>query len=88
MSTKINLVPENLKLNGVIEKYLPSGRCAVAMHKGSHDNIGDTIYPLYREWLPNSGEELGDFPCIFCYYNFQYEVADTELLTECWLLLK
>lgn len=82
-------VPENIKLNGdVIEKYTPAGRYAVVMHKGSYDNLDETIYPIYREWLPNSGEELGDFPCIFCYYNFEHEVAETELLTECWVLLK
>lgn len=82
-------IPEQLKLEGgVIEKRLPSGRYAVVMHKGSRDNIGDTIYGLYRDWLPDSGEELGDLPCIFCYYNFDHEVAETELLTECWLLLK
>lgn len=82
-------IPDKLKLNGeIIEKQLPAGRYAVAMHKGSRNNIGDTIYGLYREWLPNSTEELGDLPCIFCYYNFEHEVAETELLTECWLLLK
>ena len=67
---------------------MPAGRYAVAVHKGSQDNIGDTVYALYRDWLPQSGEELGDLPCIFCYYNFVHEVAETELLTECWLLLK
>lgn len=82
-------IPEKLKLEGeVIEKRLPAGRYAVALHKGSRDNIGDTVYGLYRDWLPNSGEELGNLPCIFCYYNFDHEVAETELLTECWLLLK
>jgi AraC family transcriptional regulator len=82
-------IPENLKLEGnVIEKYLPSGSYAVAMHKGSRDNISDTVYSLYRDWLPRSGKELGDLPCVFCYYNFEHEVAETELLTECWLLLK
>lgn len=82
-------VPENIKLEGeIIEKYIPAGRYAVVMHKGSHDNLDETIYPIYRDWLPNSGEELGDFPCIFCYYNFEHEVAETELLTECWVLLK
>lgn len=82
-------VPEQLSLNGeVVEKRLPAGRYAVAIHKGSHDNIGDTVYALYRDWLPQSGEELADLPCIFCYYNFVHEVAETELLTECWLLLK
>jgi AraC family transcriptional regulator len=82
-------IPEQLNLKGeIIEKRLPAGRYAVAMHKGSRDNIGNTIYALYRDWLPNSGEELSDLPCIFCYYNFDHEVAETELLTECWLLLK
>lgn len=83
-------IPENFKLDQgvVIEKYLPAGRYAVAMHKGSHNNLGDTIYPMYRDWLPKSGEEAGDLPCVFCYYNFEHEVAETELLTECWILLK
>lgn len=82
-------VPEQLKLEGgIVEKRLPAGRYAVAMHKGSRDNIGDTVYSLYRDWLSSSDEELGDLPCIFCYYNFDHEVAETELLTECWLLLK
>jgi AraC family transcriptional regulator len=81
-------VPANLTLSSpVVEKELPAGRYAVAVHKGSRDNIGDTIYAMYRDWLPKSGEELGDLPCLFCYYNFDYEVADTELITECWLLL-
>ncbi|KTC99782.1 AraC family transcriptional regulator [Legionella feeleii] len=82
-------VPEQLKLEGeVIEKRLPAGRYAVAVHKGSRNTIGDTVYGLYRDWLPESGEELGNLPCIFCYYNFDHEVAETELMTECWLLLK
>ncbi|STX50204.1 AraC family transcriptional regulator [Legionella busanensis] len=82
-------VPKQLKIDGIVkEKYLPKGRYAVAVHKGSRDDIDKTIYHLYRDWLPNSGEELADLPCIFCYYNFDHEVAETELITECWLLLK
>lgn len=82
-------IPLHLKLNGeFVEKKLPAGRYAVTTHKGSRDNIGDTIYRLHGDWLPNSNEELGDLPCIFCYYNFDHEVAETELLTEVWLLLK
>ncbi len=82
-------VPKQVKLDGdIIEKHLPAGRYAVAVHKGSRDNIGDTVYGMYRDWLPQSGEELGDLPCIFAYHNFDHEVAETELVTECWLLLK
>lgn len=82
-------VPENLKLDGeVIEKYFPAGRYAVIFHKGSREAISEKIYWLYRDWLPEVGEELGDLPCIFCYYNFDTQVAETELITEVWLLLK
>lgn len=82
-------IPQDFKLNNqVIERILPSGRYAVTIHKGSRDNIGDTIYSLYRDWLPQVEEELGDLPCIFCYYNFDHEVAETELLTEIRVLLK
>lgn len=84
-------VPENLKLEGgVIEKYLPAGRYATVMYKGPRENrdFADTVYYLYRDWLPKSGEQLGDFPCVFCYHNFPHEVAETELLTEVRLLLK
>jgi len=82
-------VPQDFKLNDqVTERTLPAGRYAVTMHKGSRDNIGDTIYSIYRDWLPQSGEELGDLPCIFCYYKFDYEVAETESLTEIWVLIK
>lgn len=82
-------IPQTLKLDGeVIEKQLPAGRYAVIFHKGSREAISEKIYWLYRDWLPQSGEELGDLPCIFCYYNFDHEVAETELITEVWLLLK
>lgn len=81
-------IPKSLKLTGdVIEKNLPEGRYAIAVHKGSRENIGETVYALYN-WVTKSKEELGDLPCLFCYYNFDHEVAETELITECWLLLK
>lgn len=82
-------VPEDLKLDGdIVEKQLPAGRYAVALHKGSRHAIGKTVYALYHDWLPKSKEELEDLPCIFRFHNFDHEVAETELLTECCLYLK
>lgn len=82
-------IPDNLTLTDQVEeRRLPYGRYAVTLHKGSHDNIGDTVHYLYRDWLEESGEELGDLPVIFSYQNFAHEVAETELLTEIWLKLK
>lgn len=79
-------VPENPQR--VINKIIPGGRCAVVRHLGSHDRIGDSIYPLYREWLPQSGEELRDFPLTFHYLNLIPETAEHELVTDIYLPLQ
>ncbi|MEX3073305.1 GyrI-like domain-containing protein [Vibrio alginolyticus] len=76
-------VPENSF--GVKSGMIPGGRCAVAIHKGSHDTIGDTVYYLYQKWLPGSGEDLRDFPCFFRYLNFVHEVNECDLITEVYL---
>ena len=79
-------VPENAY--GIKSGTIPSGRCAMTLHKGSHDSIGDTVYHLYQKWLPNSDEELRDYPCYFRYLNFVHEVYECELLTEIYLPIK
>jgi len=79
-------VPENEY--GVKTGTIPGGRCAVTLHKGSTDTISDTVYAMYREWLPDSGEELRDFPCYFQYLNLMPEVDECDLLTNVYLPLK
>jgi AraC family transcriptional regulator len=79
-------VPENPQ--GVVDGVIPGGRCARVRHLGSHDRIGDSVYPLYREWLPESGEELRDFPLFFQYLNLMPDVAEHELVTDIYLPLR
>jgi AraC family transcriptional regulator len=71
----------------VITKTIPGGRCARVRHYGSHTRIGDSIYPLYRNWLPDSGEELRDFPLYFHYLNLLPETPENELITDIYLPL-
>jgi AraC family transcriptional regulator len=73
---------------GVQNSLIPGGRCVVARHLGSHDRVGESIYPLYRDWLPKSGENLRDFPMYFHYLNFMPETAEHELVTDIYLPLK
>jgi AraC family transcriptional regulator len=80
------LVPANPQ--GVTNGTIPGGRCAVVRHLGSHERIGESIYPLYREWLPGSGEEVRDFPLFFHYLNLFPEVAEHELVTDIYLPLR
>jgi len=81
-----NEVPENPQ--GVINKYIPHGRCAVVRHHGPHNEIADSIYYLYREWLPGSGEDLRDFPLFFHYLNLITDTPEHELVTDVYLPLK
>jgi AraC family transcriptional regulator len=79
-------VPTNAQ--GVVTKSIPGGRCARVRHYGSHTRLGESIYPLYRDWLPESGEELRDFPLYFHYLNLLPETPENELATDIYLPLK
>jgi AraC family transcriptional regulator len=57
-------------------------------HVGAHERMGDSIYPLYRQWLPGSGEELRDFPLYFHYLNLLPDTPAGELLTDIYLPLR
>lgn len=79
-------VPHNPQ--GVVNKVIAAGRCAVLRHTGSHDRIAESVYYLYREWLPGSGEEPRDFPLFFHYLNLLPETPEHELLTDIHLPLQ
>ncbi len=79
-------VPENVY--GVKNAELPAGKYAVVRHLGSHETIKDSIYYIFREWLPHQNYEAGDFPIYFQYHNFVHEVDEHELITDIFLLLK
>lgn len=73
---------------GVTSGLIPGGRCAVVRHHGPHEHIGEKVYYLYREWLPESGEELRDANLFFHYLNLRSQVADHELITDIYLPIK
>lgn len=79
-------VPANRQ--GIIAKTIPGGRCAVTRHLGSLDHIAATVYALYRDWLPRSGEECRDFPVYFQYLNLKPVTQEHDLITDVHLPLK
>ncbi|MGF6931476.1 AraC family transcriptional regulator [Paraburkholderia sp. UCT70] len=74
-------------LYGVRELVMPGGRCAVVRHAGSTDHIGETIYPVYRDWLPSSGEELQDHPLFFHYLSVYPETPLDQWQTDIYIPL-
>ncbi|UVL38194.1 AraC family transcriptional regulator [Pseudomonas sp. B21-040] len=73
---------------GVIERVIPGGRCVVVRHVGSTDHIGESIYPIYRDWLPTSGEELRDQPLFFDYLSISLETPQDQWQTDIYVPLQ
>lgn len=48
---------------------ISGGRCAVFLHKGPYDKLGETYNAIFSQWLPASGETLREAPCFEEYLN-------------------
>nr|BFD41042.1 AraC family transcriptional regulator [Pseudomonas sp. FFPRI_1] len=72
----------------VREMVIAGGRCAVVRHVGSPDHIGESIYPIYRDWLPGSGEELRDQPLFFEYLSVYPQTPLEQWLTDIYVPLR
>jgi AraC family transcriptional regulator len=67
---------------------IPAGRCAVLRVIGGSEDLEAPATFLYRDWLPDSGEEPGDFP-LFCQrVTFYPDVPEHQTATDLFLPLK
>ena len=68
---------------------IPGGRCAVLRYPGNTNNLEPAALYLYRDWLPESGEEARDFP-IYCQrrLNLFPDVPVHDVVVEIFLPLK
>ena len=75
-------VPPNPQ--GLVNKVIPGGRCAVARHHGSRKNVEAAAY-LQESWLPQSGATVRDFPIFFHYVNVGPQVREPCMITDVYL---
>ena len=64
---------------GVTE--LPGGAYATMVHKGPYETLGGAYRALFGGWLPESGRELRDDPCLEFYLNSPQNTRPEDLLT-------
>jgi AraC family transcriptional regulator len=64
---------------GVTE--LAGGPYATIVHKGPYETLGGAYQALFGGWLPASGRELRDDPCLEAYLNSPQNTRPEELLT-------
>lgn len=73
---------------GIVTKIIPAGRCAMLRHVGSDDMLGASFNYLYSQWLPQSGEELRDFPLYMQRVKFFPDVAENAAVSDIYLPLR
>lgn len=78
---KIRITGETVKAGEI-----PGGRCAVLRVTGDLHKLEPAALYLYRDWLPESGEEMRDFP-IYC-QRFFPERPENDTVTELFLPLR
>lgn len=99
--TDVTVLPEDYRLDlcasidkpvadnpqGVVTKIMPAGRCARVRNIGPRHELPGPRY-LYENWLPQSGEQLRDYPLFFHYVNVGPGVKEHEMITDIYLPLK
>ncbi|OAN66110.1 AraC family transcriptional regulator [Sphingomonas sp. TDK1] len=75
-------------VHGIEPGLIPAGRCAMLRVVGHADDLEPAALFLYRAWLPESGEEPGDFPLFARRVAFFPDVPEHESVTELYLPLK
>ena len=72
---------------GVVQRAIPAGRCALLRHVGSEASLFGAVKYLYATWLPESGEEPRDFPLFLERVRFFPDVPEHEAVTDVYLPL-
>ena len=89
------VAPESLRCDACVElrtNALPppgisidrinAGRYAVHTHRGPYDGLAEAYKRFFESWLPQSGEEVDDRPCMEVYRNTARDTTPADLLTD------
>ena len=82
------VIPADARVpEGLTELTIPAGRYARATHVGPYDNLGDSWARLMGEWLPRSGQRVGDGVSYEVYRNNPMNAKPNELITDMYVPL-
>ncbi len=83
-SVDVDFEPEG----SVGKKTVRGGDHAIYRHRGPYEKLSESYRRLYGEWLPQSGREAADAPCVEVYYNDPDSTPPDELETDILLPLQ
>jgi AraC family transcriptional regulator len=82
------VVAEGIGLpEGLVEQHIAGGRYARTVHVGPYEQLGDVWARFLGEWIPASGNRIGDGVSYEIYTNTPEQVPKKELRTELYVPL-
>jgi AraC family transcriptional regulator len=79
-------IPDQVPLpSGVVEKRLAAGCYARATHIGPYTTLPDAWSRMMAEWLPSSGQRVGNGPTYELYRNDPSNTRPEELRTDLYI---
>ena len=82
------VVPEGVRLpEGLAEQHIAAGRYARTVHVGPYEQLGDVWARFLGEWVPASGNRIGNGVSYEIYTNTPAQVPKEELRTELYVPL-
>jgi AraC family transcriptional regulator len=82
------VIPDGVALpEGLVEQHIAAGRYAKTVHLGPYEQLGDAWARFLGEWVPASGNRIGDGVSFEIYKNTPAEVPKQELRTELYVPL-
>lgn len=76
-------IADGVEVEGEVRAImLEGGRYAVIQHKGPYAELERAYRWLYRDWLPQSGEDAANRPCFEEYVKGPKDLPPSEWLTE------
>ncbi|WP_418594877.1 AraC family transcriptional regulator [Ponticoccus sp. (in: a-proteobacteria)] len=83
------IVPEDFAMpEGLEEIRVPAQRYAVATYTGPYAGLKGCYDWFFGSWLPASGEEAAEAPCMELYMNSPQETAPQDLVTKIFMPLQ
>lgn len=77
------VVPEGIALpNGLVEGVVPAGRYARMVYVGPYEGLAGAWQEFTSEWLPTSGQSVGEGLCYEVYRNRPGSVQASQYRTE------
>jgi AraC family transcriptional regulator len=83
----IVISPDAKVPEGLFEQQLAPGRHACTTHVGPYEKLGDVWARFLTEWLPKSGQRMGDGVRYEIYRNTPATVPKEKLQTELYIPL-